>query len=395
MVMTTDEVAEITIVKPKNLLLVVDIELSPSLDNVIDQYVYDLSNMGCTVNIFYWQNGTALDLKDILINYYEEKNIDGAFFIGDLPTSWYELWGFGQQEEFPCDLFFMDLDAEWQDTDNDGIFDYHSTLGLDIYVSRIAGTSKELEQYFEKVHMYRMNELNLDGGAYIFKDNDWASFNKGSNFELDKIFNSIKIVESLTDSIRPNYISELTNSGATFIYQWIHSYPPILAIEDQGTYEYLNTIDITSYNFKGLFFNLFNCSASRFTEENIAMSYLVKTNYGLATIGSTKVGANYYPDVFHKVLSENGTWGEAFKAWYNTFGITDDKWFMGMVILGDPTLVVSKGRVKDFKSLAMALFPPVTEEVEELNNKIIEFTYDFSGGTFDEYVSQNPQFFQE
>ena len=68
---------------------------------------------------------------------------------------------------------------------------------------------------------------------------------------------------------------------------------------------------------------------------------------------------------------------------------------MGMVILGDPTLVVSKGRVKDFKSLAMALFPPVTEEVEELNNKIIEFTYDFSGGTFDEYVSQNPQFYQE
>ena len=33
-------------------------------------------------------------------------------FVGDLPAAWYEceIWG---HEEFPCDLYYMDLDGSW------------------------------------------------------------------------------------------------------------------------------------------------------------------------------------------------------------------------------------------------------------------------------------------
>ncbi len=125
------------------------------------------------------------------------------------------------------------------------------------------------------------------------------------------------------------------------------------------------------------------------------MTYLFKTEYAIATIGSTKVGGNYDPKVFHDVLSENGTWGDAYKSWYNNYGIISDKWFLGMVILGDPMLVPSKGVQKDFKSLSVGLIPPGPEEIEELHDIFEEFAYDFRGDSFEDYKSMNPQFFND
>ncbi len=54
-------------------------------------------------------------------------NIEGAILIGDLILAWYEMrepthWG-GDHVEFPIDLYHMDLDGEWIDSDSDDKYD--------------------------------------------------------------------------------------------------------------------------------------------------------------------------------------------------------------------------------------------------------------------------------
>lgn len=395
MLLTTDEYPNFAVVKSSRELLVVESEIYASMEYSVNQYIDDLADEGAYVEVHIWHGGTASDLRNTIKMYYTESNIDGALLVGNLPTSWFEQKAFSRHEEFPCDLYFMDLDSTWRDDDKNGIFDYHSQLDLEIFVSRITGTSIELIRYFDKVHMFRKGQLIVDESAYIFKDDSWSDFNSGSSFGLGRLYDSVSICEKLNETVKSNYISTLTSSGAEYVYQWIHAYPPLLAVEGSNSYEYIHTSDVISNNFKGLFYNLFNCSAARFTEDNLAMTYLLRTDYGLATIGSTKVGGNYYPKVFHYVLTENGTWGDAYKTWYNYYGVNDDNWFLGMIILGDPMLVVSMEVQKGLQTLAVGIAPPSAEEIEELDNKILEFGYDYSGDSFEEYKYRNPQFYDD
>lgn len=393
MLLLDDEFPDFAFEKTDKELLVVEDALYPSLESSIDQYIADLNEEGSTVYLYIWEEGTAFDLKAVIETYYTENGIGGVLFVGNLPTVWYEQNGFEGHEEFPIDLFFMDLDSTWQDNDKDGIFDYHSALELEIFISRINGTTLELMRYFDKVHKFRTGQMDIDPSAYVFKDNSWEDFKPGSDFGLSRIYNSILINEKKGDTEKANYISKLTTSGAEYVYQWIHSFPPLLVVEGSSSWEYIHTSDIISGNMKGLFYNLFNCSAVRFTEDNLGMTYLMKTDYGIAATGSTKTGGNYYPNAFHYVLSEKGTWGDAFKGWYNYYGVNDDKWFLGMIILGDPMLVLTKEAQKGLKSLSVGIVPPSPDEIEELNKEILDFGYDYSGGSFAEYKNQNPQFF--
>jgi hypothetical protein len=98
--------------------------------------------------------------------------------------------------------------------------------------------------------------------------------------------------------------------------------------------------EIQAEDHRASFLNLFNCSAARFTEPNLAATYLVGTGWGLAVIGPTKVGGLLYPRAFHQALGDGFGWGESFRKWYNQTGASDDAWFLGTVILGDPMLMV-------------------------------------------------------
>jgi hypothetical protein len=395
MLLLDEEFPDIAVEKTDKELFVVESGIYPSLESSIDQYITDLNEEGCSVYLHVWEGGTADDLKAVVENYYTDNDIGGAIFVGNLPTVWYEQNGFEGREEFPCDLFYMDLDSLWQDKDNDGILDYHSELELEIFISRVEGTTIELLRYFDKLHSFRTGQLETGSGAYVFKDDSWINFKPGYDFGLSRIFSSININEKKSNTEKANYINKLTTSGAEYVYQWIHAFPPLLVVESTDSWEYIHTSDIISGNMKGLFYNLFNCSAARFTEDNLGMTYLMKTDYGLAATGSTKIGGNYYPNAFHYVLSEEGTWGDAFKEWYNYVGVKDDKWFLGMIILGDPMLVLSKDAQKGLKTLSVGIAPPGPVEIEELNRKIMEFGYEYTGGSFEEYKSQNPQFFSD
>jgi hypothetical protein len=393
MLLLEDDVVNLTIAGTETLLVVVEESVYGSIEPSILQYREDLSNEGFETLLYEWGGGTAEDLKRMIGQYSDSDDIGGAFLIGDIPSAWYELQGLTGYEEFPCDIFLMDLDAAWQDGDGDGIYDQHSPLDAELFVSRVNGTSLELQRYFDKLHAFRKGMLASNGRAFIFKDNDWADFNTGSTFGLQYLYSSITISESISETSKPHYIDQLSSGGAEFVYQWIHAYPPLLCFDHEQRFHYLDTTDIFNHNLDGFFYNLFNCSASRFTENNVAMTYLMNTDYGLATTGSTKPGGNYYPKAFHYFLSENHTWGDAFRGWYNNYGAGDDPWFLGMVILGDPMLKVT-ATVQRALAAPLTEIAPDADEIEELQRQLLGFTDNYGELTFGQYREQHPWFFQ-
>jgi len=119
----------------------------------------------------------------------------GALFVGELPVAWYELDG----EEFPADIYFMDLNGTWQDSDRDGLFDGHSgDLNLEIWVGRLHARPltwddevRLVRRYFAKNHLYRSGQLALPDRALAYVDDDWSGF---GDCDLSQLYASVTTV---------------------------------------------------------------------------------------------------------------------------------------------------------------------------------------------------------
>lgn len=278
---------------------------------------------------------------------------------------------------------------------SDEIFDRHSDLDLEIYTARIDGTPTELQEYFIRTRYYRTVGPVGNVSAFIFIDNDWSAVVSAHTFQLDQLYSRVDIIQDQTDSTPAAYLAKLTGEGAEFVYQWIHSTPRFLRIHDLDEYGglQLTTIwrqEIARYNFKACFYNLFNCSAARFTEPNLAKEYTVGTDYGLAVIGSTKVGSVIDPRVFHQSLAQGMRWGEAYQKWYNEVGKNNDEWHLGVVIMGDPLLRLS-GDLLSWSRAAPSAWepPPALDEIMET------IAAESMLGTFEEYRASHPEFFDD
>ncbi|MBN1797897.1 MAG: hypothetical protein JW822_04945 [Spirochaetales bacterium] len=382
----------------ENILLVIEGSIYPEIEESLLQYMEDLINENLCPIVVTWESGTVEDLKKQITHlYYSNDSIfRGTFIIGNLPCAWFErINEGGNYEQFPCELYLMDMNATWADNDNDGMFDYHSDLVIETYASRIMGTTAEINHYFDKVHDYKTNGSLVSKWVFIYKDDDWSGGNVENKYYLDYIYSQFYFITNSNVTTRSAYISALTTnsfmSGAEYVYQWIHSSPSTLFIEGVG--EGTVTVDdIANYNFKGSFYNLFNCSAARFTENNLAMAYLVKTDYGLAVTGSTKPGGNYNAYYFNMALASAWTWGDAFRHSYNVFMNDDDNWFLGMTILGDPTLTISK-------ETGLSLMQDSAETQSTIDKKLLDEImrkqqkYDNSQ-SFEQYKKENLQFYE-
>jgi slime mold repeat-containing protein len=321
-----------------DMVVVVEEALVAQLQASLDQYIADAADQGLRVYILEWTAGDEVDLRNLLIQQLAERAVEGAWLIGDLPVAWYQQMAFDEYEEFPFDLYLMDLDATFDDVDRDGIYDSHTIQRADIYVSRTDGTADELLAYFAKIHSFRVDGPALPTSAFNFMDDDWGAFS--GTYGLEYMYTNLDIVSDAAESTTDAYLARLNGAGVEFVFQWIHSTASQMHIYGVGE-GWIETAQVRAENHQAAFYNMFNCSAARFTEENLGMTYLSGTDYGLAITGTTKVGGMVLPRPFHSPLGDGQAWGPAFLEWYNDTGVTDDEWYLGMVILGDPQLTVS------------------------------------------------------
>lgn len=334
--------------------VVVNNSLYSYIAPTITQYQDDLMAAGYTVSLFTASGGTPADLRALLQGELP-NGLVGCLLVGDLPIPWYEWTHPGDptvHQEFPIDLYYMDLDGEWLDTDGDGLLDGHvagaGNTNLEIWVGRLtASTLSEnlteevalVQNYFSKDHRYRSGELTLPFRALGYGTVDYYS----PPYSLDRMFGAnVNSQEARGQTSAADYLARL-QEGHSFVHLAAHSIGPTGHHLERGD---VTAQDIQATDPKVFFYNLFSCSTGRYVEEDyVAGHYVFAPSYGLAAIAPSKPAGMIESHLFYESLGQGNDLGEAYLDWFNHFsqiGIDQDLigWLYSITLFGDPTLIV-------------------------------------------------------
>lgn len=353
---------------PNDVLVIVEERLYNSLSAVLDVYKDDLQDEGFKVTIITADGGTPEALKQVIIN----NDPAYVFMVGNLPIAWYEMDEFfdGKSDytNFPIDLFYMDLNGTWADTDTNGMYDNHSgALEADISFGRISADkmtlpwegneqpteSEILINWFNKVHNYRKLPPRYDFESLVWIDDDWQYWGNEWSNDVGKAYKTRTTVYDTSQTTKTDYVSRIrasSNNKYEHLLFCCHSGPNGHAITYRGAYQWLYNRELKDIVPQIAFYNLFCCSIARYTESNyMAGWYAMQKTYGLLSIGSTKTGAMLEFNDFYTPLGEGKTFGESFKIWAienmeSGAGSQHESqsWFYGMTIIGDPTLKIAE-----------------------------------------------------
>jgi len=340
----------------------------------IAQYASDLGVMGYEVVTYLYSSGSAEALRVYLAQLYQEQvSLAGAVFIGDIPYIVYEMmqdWGYGEEyEDFPCDIFYMDLDGSWSDTleygqvhAGNGKYDTRGgDLALEIWASRLKtenlsalGTETDiLNDYFTKNHSYRTGLLTPDQEALVYNDDDWWYMAVGDRDNISSIYDisQITTIDDPEETTAFDYKSNHLTANYELMSVRSHGYPGGHGFyRNSGSiFEYVYNSDYLTYDPAAVFYSLFVCSGADYTAANYlagAVSFN-QDDSGLLVWGSTKTGGMWSDSSFYSALENGEVLGEAFRQWFNLvqnlYPSYTPRWWYGMVLIGDGALMRSVG----------------------------------------------------
>ncbi len=386
-----------------DLLIILNQELKGKLDQELLMYKKLYPDKG--INVIYFENGTHKEMMTLIKTEYLEKGIKGVWLIGSLPTAWFEMDvqydpsdPTIEHEEFPFDYYYSDLKTEWYDHDHDGLYDHfsESKLNLSIYTAHLLGSLEEMKSYFQKLKQYHETGSLIEPSVFVFIDDDWQyAGNYRNTYALtgNYLKSQFTWYSNKEKTTQEKYLDFMSKNGAEFIFQWIHADPANLYFNVNFGHDILNIDTMDHAGIKGSFFNLFNCSGSRFTERNLATFYTHQP-YGLATIGSAKTGALLDATQFHHALGKGKSWGEAYQYWYNQYGATNNDWHMAIVIQGDPLLTLSKVTRRVLSETPSAPLTP--EYLKMMRRSIKQYQkLHIQVNTFKDYCNKHPNFIEK
>lgn len=333
--------------------IAVNWDLHPQIKASLDQYITDLSNDGYYATAYKVKGGSPQEFRTFLKN---NLPLAGALLVGNLPVAWFEMDDdfFGAHAEFPCDLYYMDLNGSWTDTDSDGKFSGHPTnVQPEIWVARLwtptlMGNDPVLiRDYFSRNHQYRLGLMGYSRSALAYVDDDWTGFGDCA-FDLMMPAPSIEVITDPATTDADRYKAEI-NHHRGWAQVCAHSSPSGHSFKIPGGAEWVpNTYlkDVNPPN--AYFYNLFACSNARFTDADYMAGWYIfrksggaKCN-GLVAVGSTKTGSMQFFENFYSPMGAGKAVGEAYKDWWNALGtdhnLDERQWYYGMTLLGDPTI---------------------------------------------------------
>ena len=337
-------------------LLVVADYIKDPLSAELSMFKTDLETGGYAVETLVWSGGDPSGLRD-QIKTYLSMGLKGAILIGDLPVAWYQEGS----EQFPVQLFYMDLDGTWTDRNSDGIYDEHTkgsgSLEPEVWIGWLSSSNLTwgdeitlLKDYFVKNHAYREGKLRLPYKALLMIDDDWHDWagpdaEEGMGYLYGK--SNLKVCNTGDTYNAARWKAELSQGYEWAMIMahscpWMHSF---YANESTNKGSVTN-IEIFDLQPKAFFYNLFACSNVRVVEDDcLGNWYIFGEQYGLTVVGAAKSGSMLYFQDFFSSVAANNRLGEAFKSWFIKYGEDDRAWFYGNAILGDPTLIYKNGGV--------------------------------------------------
>lgn len=316
-------------------VLLVDEAVYSGIATSLSTFQSDLETEGYTVIVWQIDGGTASDIRADLQAEYSAGSLAGAIAIGDIPTGWMEN-GYG---EYPIDMYLMDMNGNWNDSDSDGMFESYSSGAPEIWLGRLTptyltfGSSVDLlNSYFAKNHAYRMGTLSLPDRALAYEE----AFT-GLTSALDNLYDDVTRKDDPVGTNAEDFKAELING-----YEWVHlishsspwgsSFHTGAPPTGGGT---LDNFEVPPLDPHAFFYVCNCCSNGRWTEvDNLANSYIWTDSYGLAALAQTKVDYTNYFTEYYSELAGGSNLGDAYKIWLGSnMGYED-----GAVLFGDPTL---------------------------------------------------------
>jgi hypothetical protein len=334
----------------KSFHIIINENLYLSIDTSLNKYISDLESEGYTVTTYITSGGEPDDLRDHLINQLA-LGMKGCVFIGDLPVAWYYLSSSGEQ--FPMDYYYMDLDGEWGDSDEDGILDSHSgTTEPEIWLGRLTaspltyGGNSEAElvnRYLERVHQYRLRNITNSRKSLVYIDDDFVGDADEWYEDMKLIYHDVELVTETIQTNGDNYRASLV-SGYEWIQVHVHSSPSGHSFSAPSQYNnWVASMEIPGIEPDALFYTLYACSNARYTyTDYMGGWYIFSPGNSLAALGSTKTGAMLHYGDFFAPLDQNACLGQGFKQWASQWMETNPYWFYGLTLLGDPTLTIQR-----------------------------------------------------
>ncbi len=338
--------------------IIINATLYPQVQASIDQYIADLTAEAYDVELYTASGGTPEALRTFLQGKYAE-GMNGCVLIGDLPVAWYETvcWEENDHEQFPIDLYYMDMDGVFSDNDSDGMYDEHTgDVAPEIWMGRLLAsgltmgimTEAELiDNYFLKNHRYRTGQMFLNDRALVYIDDDWAGSATSWDQDVGYAYGDRTLVDDEWETWADDFKTRLPQNHE-FIQVCGHSSSWTQWFKNPDEeWSTITNSEVRSIDPVAYFYNLFACSHARYVETDFSAGwYVFNATYGLAALGSTKTGSMLEFRDFYDPFGHGQCIGKAFAAWFESqsqggFADWEVCWYYGMTLQGDPTLVKS------------------------------------------------------
>lgn len=260
--------------------VIINSELYPRVKDSIDRYLDDLKNEGYEVLFSQWDYEVHQDveeLKNVLKDYHQNHQLQGAVLIGKLPYLQNKPIAKGVGEG-PIDTYLMDLNSSSADF-NKGL------INLDIWVSRIWAPEDGLlfpgmsdaeltKAYFEKNHLYRTCQTPVPDLKIKFNA-DAESANR--LLQVGDYLNSwVNFYQYLSESGYPQeYLKFVRENPAQYLYLKSHSTPRAHSFTFSDNKVKITSKDIVQANIQQPFLLLNACSACKFSDsQSLGNAYL-------------------------------------------------------------------------------------------------------------------------
>ena len=366
-------------------VLVEDSLVAP-LAAALDTLVADLESESYNVGL-YSVSGTVPESLRAFLQAEYDSGLVAAVFVGDLPVAWYQLiddWNNNgireddeHYEEFPCDLYYMDLNGTWQDTMKrygnedslvpgaDGIYDVHDgDVAPEIGISRMPASAVGNEDslinaYLDRAHRYRDGRLAVTDRALVYIDDDWIPNAWFWDRDVGLLY-ADRVSMWHQDSTRAaDYRPRMDSAAHESVLLCAHSWPGghVWTFAQGDSHDRFYAHEIPQVDPEACFYNLFACSNARFVEPgNCGARYVFETDHGLGAIGSAKTGSMLEFGDFYGPLANGYTLAGAFRYWFTVqanggYNRRERSWFYGMCLLGD-------GLLRPRLNVAVAEEPP-------------------------------------
>jgi len=369
--------------------IIVHDSLYSTLSQSITEFTWDLAAKGYSTVVYRYVSGSAESLRTYLAGLYgEPAGLKGAVLIGEIPYIIYEMmqeWsGPPEYDDFPCDIFYMDLNGVWSDSLSDdqvqpgnGKYDTRSgDLALEIWVGRIrtanlpslGAEASLINSYLAKNHAFRARTQVTDLRATVYDDDDWANMATDDANSLAGVFGSGAVTaygapEATTGmDFKSNRLPYSTRWYLVRSHGWPggHGFYRL----SRQYFDYVYCSDYRAIDPPASFFSLFVCSGVDYT----ASDYLGGTvafnpqSAALFALGSTKTGGMWGDSLFYGPMAEQKCIGESFRIWFNQVQVMYDsiapQWWYGMAMIGDPSLHPYDATPPTYYPLTISVSPP-------------------------------------